>query len=76
MSSSRRNFEAADPTAPAGAGKSRLLTAAGYMARGAHMRILAAGGAEHERELPFGLALKLFEQSCSLFPTSERDGVA
>jgi DNA-binding CsgD family transcriptional regulator len=47
--------------APAGEGKSRLLTAAGDMARQANMRVLAAQGAELERDFPFGVALQLFE---------------
>lgn len=47
--------------APAGAGKSRLLTAAGGMAQEANMRILAAAGSQLEQEFPFGLALQLLE---------------
>ena len=47
--------------APAGAGKSRLLSAAGEMAREANLRILGANGAKLERDFPFGLALQLFE---------------
>jgi DNA-binding CsgD family transcriptional regulator len=47
--------------APAGKGKSRLLTIAGDMARESGMRVLGAHGSELERDFPFGLAIQLFE---------------
>lgn len=47
--------------APAGMGKSRLLSRAGDMARQAGMRVLEAAGKELEREFTFGLARQLFE---------------
>jgi DNA-binding CsgD family transcriptional regulator len=47
--------------APAGKGKSRLLTIAGDMAREAGMQILGAHGNTLEREFAFGIALQLFE---------------
>lgn len=47
--------------APAGKGKSRLLTIAGDMAREAGMRVLGAHGSELERDFPFGAAIQLFE---------------
>ena len=47
--------------APAGKGKSRLLTIAGDMARDAGMRVLGAHGSELERDFPFGVAIQLFE---------------
>ena len=47
--------------APAGKGKSRLLTIAGDMARAAGMRVLGAHGSELERDFPFGVAIQLFE---------------
>jgi len=55
---------------PPGAGKSRLLTAARARARESGMRVLAARGAELEREFPFGVALQLF--SPQLRVSSER----
>ena len=47
--------------APAGKGKSRLLTIAGDMAREAGMQVLGAHGSELERDFPFGVAIQLFE---------------
>jgi DNA-binding CsgD family transcriptional regulator len=47
--------------APAGKGKSRLLTIAGDMAREAGMRVLGGHGSELERDFPFGVAIQLFE---------------
>jgi DNA-binding NarL/FixJ family response regulator len=47
--------------APAGSGKSRLLTIAGDMAREAGMQVFGAHGSELERDFPFGIALQLFE---------------
>jgi DNA-binding CsgD family transcriptional regulator/tetratricopeptide (TPR) repeat protein len=47
--------------APAGKGKSRLLTVAGDMAREAGMQVLGARGTRLERDFPFGVAIRLFE---------------
>jgi DNA-binding CsgD family transcriptional regulator/tetratricopeptide (TPR) repeat protein len=47
--------------APAGQGKSRLLTVAGDMAREAGMQVLGARATGLEREFPFGVAIQLFE---------------
>ena len=47
---------------PAGIGKSRLMAAAGDIARARDLEVLAAAGAEPEREFPFGVALQLFER--------------
>ena len=47
--------------APPGGGKSRLLAAAREIARDSGMRVLAAAGAELERECPFCLVRRLFE---------------
>src|SRR5947209_8732019 len=47
--------------APAGLGKSRLLTAAGDMAREADMQVLGAQATELERDFAFGVAIQLFE---------------
>ncbi|HEY5429403.1 MAG TPA: AAA family ATPase, partial [Solirubrobacteraceae bacterium] len=44
-----------------GSGKSRLLEAAGEMARDADMRVLIAQGRAVERGFPFGVAIQLFE---------------
>ncbi|HEY2637005.1 MAG TPA: AAA family ATPase, partial [Solirubrobacteraceae bacterium] len=43
----------------AGMGKSRLLTVARSMARESGLRVLAARGLEHERDVAFGVALAL-----------------
>ena len=47
--------------APAGGGKSRLLSAARELGLESRLRVLTAAGAELEREFPFGLAIQLFE---------------
>jgi len=47
--------------APAGNGKSRLLTIAGDLARETGMQVLGAQGTELERDFPFGVAIQLFE---------------
>ena len=47
--------------APAGHGKTELLRALRAEAAAAGMRVLAATGAELERDFPFGLVLQLFE---------------
>jgi len=46
---------------PPGTGKSQLLAAAGDMARDAGMQLLGATSSELELELPFGVAIQLFE---------------
>ncbi|HZU40786.1 MAG TPA: AAA family ATPase, partial [Solirubrobacteraceae bacterium] len=46
---------------PAGAGKSRLLSVAGDMARRAGLRVLGARATELERDFSFGVATQLFE---------------
>lgn len=46
---------------PAGIGKTRLLRAAGELARVQEMQVLWAAASELERALPFGVALQLFE---------------
>ncbi|HLJ03588.1 MAG TPA: AAA family ATPase, partial [Solirubrobacteraceae bacterium] len=47
--------------APAGKGKSRLLTVAGDLAREAEMQVVGAHGNELEIDFPFGIAIQLFE---------------
>ena len=47
--------------APAGNGKSRLLTVAGDMARAEGMQVLGANASELAQSLPFGIAIQLFE---------------
>ncbi|MBV9310670.1 MAG: AAA family ATPase, partial [Solirubrobacterales bacterium] len=47
--------------APAGKGKSRLLSVAGELARDTGMQILEARGNALEQEFAFGIALQLFE---------------
>jgi DNA-binding CsgD family transcriptional regulator len=47
---------------PAGIGKSRLVAAGRDFARARDFEVLAAAGAEPEREFPFGVALQLFER--------------
>jgi predicted ATPase len=46
--------------APAGNGKSRLLTIAGDMARAEGMQVLGASASELEQDFPFGIAIQLF----------------
>lgn len=47
--------------APAGEGKSRLLSVAGDLARQAGMQVLGASATELEREFPYGVAVQLLE---------------
>ena len=61
--------------APAGLGKSRLLTAAGDTARDADLRILTATGSELERDFPFGLAIQLFEPLWLTSTAQERESL-
>ena len=59
--------------APAGKGKSRLLTIAGDMARDAGTRVLGAHGSELERDFPFGVAIQRSSRAGSRpDPTSVR----
>lgn len=47
--------------APAGMGKSRLLTVAGDLARETGMQVAGGQGTRLEQDFPFGLAIQLFE---------------
>lgn len=58
--------------APAGKGKSRLLTMAGDLAREADMQVAGAHGSELEREFPFGVAVQLFEPRWTAADAAER----
>ncbi|MFF7946515.1 helix-turn-helix transcriptional regulator [Streptomyces griseorubiginosus] len=58
---------------PAGLGKTRLLTAAGALARDAGMRVLSARGSELEREYAFGLVRQLFDRLLLTAPDDERE---
>src|SRR5690242_3003731 len=62
--------------APAGLGKSRLLTAAGDMAREADMQVLGAQATELERDFPFGVAIQLFEPRWMAADPDERERLA
>ncbi len=62
--------------APAGMGKSRLLTAAGDMAREADIQVLGAQGSELERDFPFGVAIQLFEPRWMAAAAEERKRLA
>ncbi len=62
--------------APAGIGKSRLLTAAGDMAREADMQVLGAQATELERDFPFGVAIQLFEPRWMAADAEERARLA
>src|SRR5579884_359662 len=62
--------------APAGKGKSRLLTAAGDMAREADMQVLGAHGSALERDFPFGVAIQLFEPRWNALAPDERSRLA
>jgi DNA-binding NarL/FixJ family response regulator len=59
--------------APPGRGKTRLLNAAGDIARNHGMRVLGAHGAELERAFPFGGAMQLFEPLWFAATPAERD---
>jgi DNA-binding CsgD family transcriptional regulator len=59
--------------AAAGLGKSRLLEEAATLARDEEMRVLAASGRDLERDLPFGVALQLFEKVASRFDDAQRE---
>jgi DNA-binding CsgD family transcriptional regulator len=59
--------------AATGLGKSRLLAEAAALAAGRGARVLSAGGGDLERDLPFGVALQLFEKPVSRFDDAERE---
>ena len=59
--------------APAGKGKSRLLTIAGDLARECGMQVLGAQATELERDFPFGLAIQLFEPRWVVAGPAERE---
>jgi DNA-binding CsgD family transcriptional regulator len=59
--------------ASAGLGKSRLLEEAAALAATRGMRVLTACGRDLERDLPFGVALQLFEKPVSRFDDAERE---
>jgi DNA-binding CsgD family transcriptional regulator len=59
--------------AAAGLGKSRLLEEAAAMAAARGARVLSACGRDLERDLPFGVALQLFERPVSRFGDAERE---
>jgi DNA-binding CsgD family transcriptional regulator len=59
--------------AATGLGKSRLLGEAAALAAGRGARVLGASGRDLERDLPFGVALQLFEKPVSRFDDAERE---
>jgi DNA-binding CsgD family transcriptional regulator len=59
--------------ASTGLGKSRLLGEAATLAGALGMRVLAASGRDLERDLPFGVALQLFEKPVSRFDDADRE---
>ncbi|HEV2874853.1 MAG TPA: AAA family ATPase, partial [Thermoleophilaceae bacterium] len=59
--------------AATGLGKSRLLDEAAALAAGRGARVLSASGRDLERDLPFGVALQLFEKPVSGFDDFERE---
>jgi DNA-binding CsgD family transcriptional regulator len=61
--------------ASAGLGKSRLLEEAGALAGAQGMRVLSACGRDLERDLPFGVALQLFEKVVGGFDEAQRERV-
>jgi DNA-binding CsgD family transcriptional regulator len=56
-----------------GLGKSRLLAEAAALAADRGARVLSASGRDLERDLPFGVALQLFERPVSRFDDAERE---
>lgn len=58
--------------APAGAGKSALLTRTRAQAHAAGMRVLSARGSDLERALPFGVAVQLFGPRLAALDADER----
>jgi DNA-binding CsgD family transcriptional regulator len=61
--------------ASTGLGKSRLLDEAGTRAAEQGLRVLAAGGRDLEQDLPFGVALQLFEKPVGVLGELERERV-
>ena len=59
--------------AATGLGKTRLLGEAAALAAGRRARVLSASGRDLERDLPFGVALQLFEKPVSRFGDAERE---
>jgi DNA-binding NarL/FixJ family response regulator len=59
--------------AATGLGKSRLLGEAAALAAGRGARVLSASGRDLEHDLPFGVALQLFEMPVSGFDDAERE---
>jgi DNA-binding CsgD family transcriptional regulator len=59
--------------ASAGLGKSRLLTVAGDMARGAGMQVTGAQATALEQDFPFGIAIQVFEPRWISADSTERD---
>src|ERR687891_1471932 len=59
--------------AATGLGKSRLLAEAAALAAGRGARVLSASGRDLERDLPFGVALQLFEKPVSRVDDAERE---
>jgi hypothetical protein len=60
---------------PAGIGKTALLEAVGAAGRRKGMLVLAAAGAELERDLAFGVARQLFERHLRRTPPAEREAL-
>jgi len=58
--------------AAAGLGKSRLLDEAAALAAARGVRVLSARGRDLENDLPFGVALQLFEKAISGFDDAQR----
>ncbi|HTE64115.1 MAG TPA: AAA family ATPase [Solirubrobacteraceae bacterium] len=61
---------------PPGVGKTRLLDAARELAEAAGVNVLAARGAELERDLPFGVAQQLLEPPVELLGAASTDRAA
>jgi DNA-binding CsgD family transcriptional regulator len=59
--------------AATGLGKTRLLGEAAALAASRGARVLSASGRDLERDLPFGVALQLFEKPVSRFGDAERE---
>jgi DNA-binding CsgD family transcriptional regulator len=59
--------------AATGLGKTRLLAEGAALAAGRGARVLSASGRDLERDLPFGVALQLFEKPVSRFDDAERE---
>ena len=59
--------------AATGLGKSRLLGEAAALAAGRGHTVLSASGRDMEHDLPFGVALQLFEKLVSRFDDAERE---